>query len=638
MDGEISRKTPLQRLLSAAGITFCFYMFYAAFYGPYKTEIVHLAIMLSVLLPIFFLDQPGRRHPALRAADSVWALLALVAGGYVILNFDHLLNLWGAPFMTTTDVVIGVVLVLVVLEAARRSSFAFFVLASLGVLYILYGNLAPGLLRHSGMDLSRFIYLTAYTSEGVFGAGLRVASAYLFMFMLLSAALHRTKTGILLMDLCNAKFGHRVGGPAKSTVVASGAMGTMVGSAIGNVVTTGAFTIPLMIRSGFKPRVAAAIETVGSEGAQMLPPVMGAGAFIMVEFTGIPYATIALAAVIPALLYYVSLFAVVHIEALREGLLGIPKEELPSARQALKDGWHLLVAPLALVYLLMIEGYSPNYAGMICLFLAIAFAMLRHVTRMSLGEILGILDTGVRTTAQVTALIVGIGLIQQAVLTTGLGPRLTEIILSVSDGSTIVTLLLAVVVATVLGMGMPTPIAYILLAIFLAPAIVATGVSVLATHLFLFYFAIKSGSTPPVAMVAVVAASIAKANWWWTGVTAFFYSLPGFIVAFMFVYSPALLMQAPAHEVLLALVTATVGVLALSGGLQGWWLTWITWPERIILVAIAFTLVHTGWLTDLVGLGLVALITAYRWPGWRQEKAVVQSAAATTAQVSGRKQ
>lgn len=627
MDARAVPDTLLQRFLSLAGVLFTAYMVYAALFGPYKTEIVHLAILLAVLLPIFFLDQSAGRSASRRAFDAGWAALAAASGAYVIFSFERLLALWGAPFMTPTDFAVGVVLVLVVLEAARRTSLAFFLLAAVSIAYILWGSYLPGMLQHSGMDVSRFIYLTAFTAEGVFGEGLRVAAAYLFIFILLSSALQSTKTGSFLMDVCNARFGHMTGGPAKSAVAASAGLGTMTGSAIGNVVTTGAFTIPMMIRSGFKRRVAAAIEAVASEGAQMLPPVMGAGAFIMVEFTGIPYATIMLAALLPGILYFVSLFMVVHIEALRHGLTGLPREELPSARQAVKDGWHLLVAPMVLLYLLIVEGYTPNYAGTVCLFLALGVAMLRASTRLSPRAILRTIDGGVRQAAAVTALIAGIGFIQQAVLTTGLGPRFTEIVMAVSDGSTLATLGLAVVIATILGMGMPTPIAYILLAVFIAPAIEMTGVSELATHLFLFYFAIKSGSTPPVAMVAVVAASIAKANWWWTGMTAFFYSLPGFIVAFMFVYSPALLMQAPAIDILLTCLSALLGVLALSGGLQGWWLAWVSWPERAVLIGSAFALVHGGWLTDLVGFAGILGVSAIRWRGRRRPNhAVVQAA------------
>ncbi|MFZ1744195.1 MAG: TRAP transporter large permease subunit, partial [Pontixanthobacter sp.] len=335
-------------------------------------------------------------------------------------------------------------------------------------------------------------------------------------------------------------------------------------------------------------------------------------AFIMAQLTGIPYATIALAALVPSLLYYLSLYWVIHIEALKEGLEGIPEDQIPSAWDSLRDGWHLLISPLLLFYLLIFETYTVSYAALISLGAALAAGLARSVTRVSLRELLAHFDDGMRQAAAITALIISIGLLQAAIVATGLGPRLTEIILSISDGSLIITALLTVVAATLLGMGMPTPIAYLLLAMFAAPALITAGAPKLGAHLFLFYFAIKSGSTPPVAIVAVVAASIAKANWWKTSVTAFTHSLPGFIVAFMFLYSDALFLVGSWFDIATATFSAAVGVFAAAAGIQGWCGSWITWPERAILVAAAISLINPGSITDFVGLTLVGAILAYR--------------------------
>lgn len=614
----------VEKGLTAIAVALAVYMVYASLYGPYKTTIVHLALYLMVALVIYYLQQPGgdvKRHSRRRMLDWLMALATIASLGYVIIEFERVMNLFGAPFLTTGDLVFGTFLVAVVLEASRRESLGFFLLSILGILYILFGWLLPGILNHPGMDYPRFIYLTAYTSEGVFGLGLRVASSYLFMFLLLSSAMTKTKTGDFIINLCNAFVGHKAGGPAKSAVLASAGLGTMVGSSIGNVVTTGTFTIPLMKRTGFPPHKAGAIEVVASEGSQFLPPVMGAGAFLMAEFTDISYATIALAAVLPALLYYISTFTVVHIESLRMGLTGLPKNEIPNARQVLRDGWHLLIPPFLLLYLLMVEQYSPNYAGMVCVLVSLMVAMFRRRTRLNLKDLIQLLDNGVRQAAKVTALIAAIGFIQQAVVTTGLGPRLTEIILLASEGSLFFTLILAVVVATLIGMGMPTSISYILLAMFVAPALERVGVPTLAAHLFIFYFAIKSGSTPPVAVVAVVAAGIAQANWWKTGVAAFLYSLPGFIVAFMFIYSPQLLARGTVLETLAAFVTATVGVIGIAAGLQGWMGSWLTgyfgWCQRGLLLVGSVLLVEYGAITDAIGAVCVVFVFLYQRLGHR---------------------
>lgn len=598
----------IQKVISVTAVAFSAYMIYATLFGPYRTTLVHLAIFLAASFTIYFLEREGRliKDPLyLRAINWLCVIGTLAATAHIVINLDRILASWGASFLTTGDLVFGGVLVLVVLEAARRESIAFFLLSVIGILYILFGNLLPGVLGHSGMDLRRFIYLTAYTGEGIFGFGLNVAASYLFMFMLLSSAMARTKTGEFIMDMCNAYFGHRVGGPAKSAVVASAGLGTMVGSSIGNVATTGTFTIPLMQKNGLPGYKAGAVETVASEGSQFLPPIMGAGAFIMAEMTGIPYASIALAALLPALLYFVSIFAVVHFEAVKLGLKGLDRSEIPSARQVLHDGWHLLIPPAILFYLLMWEGLTPGYAGMIAVLVSIVVAMLRASSRMSFGQILSVFDRGARSAASVAALIAAVGFIQQAMVTTGLAPRLTEIMLLGTGGEMIWTLVLAVIAATILGMGMPTPIAYVLLALFVAPALETVGVSTLAAHLFLFYFAIKSGSTPPVAMVAIVAASIAKADWWKTGLWSFYYSLPGFIIAFMFVYSPALLFQGTAVEISMAMTMATIGTVGIAGAMLGW----CGWPlailERLALAAGSIFLIHSGLITDAVGLALV---------------------------------
>jgi TRAP transporter 4TM/12TM fusion protein len=607
--GIAPRRGLFQRGLAAVAILLSAYMVYATLFGPYRTTLVHLALFLAASFTLYFLRDEGTDAPGPVWRRCVnWACVAgVIAGvGHIIVDLERILMSWGAAFLTTQDLVFGGILVLVVLEAARRESLGFFFLSVVGIAYILFGNRLPGILGHPGMDLPRFIYLTAYTSEGIFGFGLEVAASYLFMFMLLSASMTQTRTADFIMKVCNGLFGRHVGGPAKSAVVASAGLGTMVGSSIGNVATTGTFTIPLMKRSGMPAHKAAAVETVASEGSQMMPPVMGAGAFIMAELTGIPYATIALAALLPAILYFVSVFTVVHIEAVRLGLKGLDASEIPDARQVWRDGWHLLVAPAVLFYLLMGEGRSPSYAGMVAILVSIVVAMLRASSRLNLARFLAIFDNGARTAAMVTALVAAIGFIQQALVTTGLGPRLTEIILLATDGSVLMTLVLGLVAATILGMGMPTPIAYVLLALFVAPALVSIGVPVLAAHLFLFYFAIKSGSTPPVAMVAVVAAAIAEADFWKTGITAFLYSLPGFVVAFMFVYSPQLLFMGKASEILLAFGGALIGTVAIAGSLQGWFGWPLNWIERAAVAVGAVFLVYFGIVTDLIGLALVA--------------------------------
>lgn len=607
-----------QSALSVLGIVFALYMIHSTFYGPYKTTLVHLALFLIVMMVVYFLDRRTSEErpyrPAARLYDWFCAVLVVASVGYLIVDFERLLNLWGAAFLTPLDLAAGAAMTFIVLEAARRQSLAFFGLSILCVLYVMLGNHLPGLLQHPGMEFDRFIYLTAFTEEGIFGSGLSVAASFLFMFMLLSSALNETKTGDFIIRFANAGTGRLIGGPAKGAMFASAGLGTMVGSSIGNVVSTGTFTIPLMKRAGFKPHAAGAIEVLSSEGSQIMPPVMGAGAFLMAELTGIPYASIAVAAFLPAILYYASAYFVIHTEALRMGIGRLPPEEIPDARQVLKDGWHLLVAPAALFYLLMVESYTAAYAGIVCMVITLAVALCRRYSRYDWRAFLRVFDDGVRQSAALTGLVAAIGLVQMAMVTTGLGGRLTEIILAVSIGDPLITAGLVVVAATILGMGMPTPIAYLLLALFAAPAMEAVGFGKLPTHLFIFYFAIKSGSTPPVAMVAVVAAGIARANWWLTGLYAFWYSLPGFVVAFMFLYSTPLLFQGAWWETAFCFVIAMAGALGVAGAIQGWFGGFLSWPERLLLFAVSLLAVPFAVGLNLAGLAaLAALFALRRW-------------------------
>lgn len=609
---ETSSGKLMDVVLRAAGFGIFAYMAYATLFGPYKTTVVHLSIFAAVTLSITFLGRERADTPMLRTAQ--WALDLLAAGAaiggffYIIVGYERLLNLWGSSYLSQADLIAGLVLVAVSIEAARRQSTLLALLGVASCAYMLYGDELPSVFSHAGMDLQRFTYTVVYTGEGIFGTGLKVAATYLFMFMMFGSVLQATKTGDFIMNVANAGLGRQTGGAAKGAMAASAGLGTMVGSSVGNVVATGAFTIPLMIRTGFKRHVAAAIETNTSEGAQLVPPIMGASAFIMAQITGISYPTIAVAAIIPAILYYFSLYWVIHIEALKEGLSGLPDDEIPSLRDCFRDGWHLLIAPVLLFYLLIFEAYTPSYASLVALVVALFVGAARTVTRVPLAEILEQLDSGVRQAAAITALIISIGLLQAAIVSTGLGPRLTEIILAISDGSMFLTAMLAVVAATILGMGMPTPIAYLLLAMFAAPAMIASGAPKLGTHLFLFYFAIKSGSTPPVALVAVVAAGIARANWWKTTIVAFTHSLPGFIVAFMFLYSDALLMQAPWTATLFPIVAALAGVFAMAAGIQGWCGGWVRWPERAVLALASIGMLFPGYLLGFAGMAVVAAI------------------------------
>lgn len=613
MPANVTKK--LSALSTGVGLVLLCYMAYATIYGPYKTTFVHLAIFALCSFVALFLDSIIQNIRSKFGILKNFSLLVASVSvlGYFIIEFERLINLWGSTYLSSWDILLGGLFVIICIEASWRQSLVLGTLAVTSCLYMLFGDYLPGVFSHAGMDFERFIYIVVYTSEGLFGTGLKVAATYLFMFVILGSVLRVTKTGDFMIDMANGLLGSKVGGAAKGAMAASAGLGTIVGSSIGNVLATGTFTIPLMKRTGFEPHVAAAVETNTSEGAQLVPPILGASAFIMAQLTGIPYEVIALAAVVPASLYYLSLYSVVHIEALKHNISGLPEEEIPSIKKTFTRGWHLLVAPISLFYLLLVGSYTVTFASLIAIFIAVFFGLLRKHTRFSVKELIIFLSEGLSQSARITALVISIGLIQAAIVATGLGPRLTDIILDFSNGSLLMTASLTVVAATVLGMGMPTPITYLLLAMFAAPALIECGSTVLSAHLFLFYFAIKSGSTPPVALVAVVAASIAEANWFRTAMTAFIHSLPGFAVAFMFLYQPALLFDGTSDEIFFAILKATLAVLAITSGIQGWLLSWLSLGERLVLILSGIAVFNELLTINLVGFILISAIFFFRY-------------------------
>lgn len=605
----------VQKIVSIISLSLCAYIFYATIWGPYKTTMVHYAIFLAGMMIIFFLSsKPLGAGRLFFSFDILMVLTIVLALGYVIIFWESILAAIGGTYLSPIQLAVGFAIIVVMLESVRRISLPLFAFALAAVAYILFGDYLPGVFSHAGVGVKRFIYLTSFSHEGIFGLAMSVATTYLFMFILFSTALQETGTADFLLRLTNSLVGKTRGGPAKSAVITSGLTGTMIGSSIGNVVTTGSITIPLMKKSGFKAEVAGAIEVVASEGAQLVPPIMGAGAFLMAELTGIPYWSIALAAIIPALLYYVSVFVVVDMEAVKLGMVGQTKTE--NTRKVIVAGFHHLVPIIVLFYLLLVTRLSVTYAGLITVFLTIVVSQIRKKSRLNSRQIIDIFDKGTRGSAELTALIGVIGIVQSAFTITGLGPRLSELLVMAAGGEPIAVLLIAMVVSILLGMGMPTPIAYLLSALFVAPAMVESGFSEIGSHMFCFFFAIKSGSTPPIAVVAVVAAGIAKANWWKTAWIAFAYSLPGFIIAFSFMYNPSYLMDGSWYSILISLIFGIVGVSGIACAMQRYLFTRLAFWESLLLGVGSLLLILVKVINPFFGIIMIMITCFWQWRKW----------------------
>lgn len=596
-----------EKITTAFSLAICAYIIYATIWGPYKTTIVHRAIFLGIMIPIFILSsKPLGASRLARWIDVVLAASCMAALGYVVICWKDILGAIGGAYLSPAQLLVGSVIIFVCLESVRRVSWPLLSIALLAVSYTLFGHLIPGELSHAGMNFKRFIYLTAFSHEGIFGLGLAVASTYLFMFMIFSSALKETGASDFFLRFTNSLVGKTRGGPAKGAVIASGLTGMMVGSSVGNVVTTGSITIPLMKRTGFRPDTAAAIEVVASEGAQLIPPIMGAGAFLMAELTGIPYWTIAVAAIIPALLYYLSVFIVVDMEAARQGMTGVSSSEKVVA--VLRAGGHNLIPIIVLFVLLLVFHLSATYAGIITVFVTVAVNLFKREGRLTFKGFIRIFDKGARSCASITALIAVIGVVQQAFTITGLGPRLSELLVMAAGGRPFLVLIMAMLIAIILGMGLPTPIAYLISGIFVAPAMIEVGFSELASHIFVFFFAIKSGSTPPIAMVAVVAAGIADSNWLKTAWWSFVYSWPGFVIAFALMYYPGYLLQGAWPDVAMRIVLGCIGCSGLAYAMQRRYLARLKIWEIVGLAAGSLVVIFVPAVWALAGLALICLV------------------------------
>jgi TRAP transporter 4TM/12TM fusion protein len=525
------------------------------------------------------------------------------SAGYLVMEHEALVRRAGSP--TALDLCGGIVTLLVVLELARRTTgWGLVLVAALALVYAVAGPVLPGILAHRGYGFTRLMEHLYLSTEGVWGVPLGVSADFVYLFVLFGALLDMAGGGALLIGLADRVAGRSRGGPAKTAAVASAFMGSLSGSAVANVVTTGTFTIPLMRRSGFKPFFAGAIEAAASTGGQLMPPVMGAGAFILATWTNIPYTRVAVAAIIPALLYYGALLMAIHFRAGRMGLKGEGLRE----KEAVLPRLHLLT-PLAFIVVLLAMGRSPMRAAFWGVVTALGVSFLSKKTRPGPSRMEAALLAAGAGAVQVAAACAAAGVVVGVASLTGIGLRMSELIITVSQGNLLLALLLTALGSIVLGMGLPTTAAYVVLAALGAPALVQLGVPMLAAHLFIFYFGCVSNVTPPVSLAAYAASGIAGAPPLRTAWTAMLLASGGFIVPFMFVYAPPLLLDGSPLEVGVVGGTALAGVTALAAANMGFFRRNLLVWERVLLLTSAFALIFPGLASD--GYGLAALLLIF---------------------------
>lgn len=581
------------------------YHIYTAYFGaPFALLFRNIHWMLiAVLIFLYFpaVKRSSVKHPSL--PDIICILISIVLGMYVILNFDAIAGRAGAP--VTADIVLGALLVLLVLEAGRRTvGWPIVVIAVLFLVYAYFGQAMPGVLMHRGYSITRIFPFLYLTDAGIFGIPLGVSSRFILLFVIFGAFLEKAGAGVFFRDLSLALTGRYVGGPGKAAILFSGFIGSITGSSTANVVTTGTFTIPLMKKLGYKPAFAAGVEADASTGGQILPPVMGAAAFVMAEYLGKPYVVVMIAAIVPALLYFITSFFMVHYRALKENLLPVPKEETPRLSVVLKDGFYYFT-PLIILITLLVMRFSPSRAVFFALLSTVVLSWIKVDTRMGPKEIFEALFSGVQKALEVVAACAVAGIIIGMVTMTGLGLKFSTLIELLAGGNLMAGLFYTLLASLILGMGVPTTAKYIILATLVAPALVTMGAPLLAAHLFILYFGTDADITPPVGLAAYAAAGLAGAHPLQTSFEAFKMGTTAYIVPFCFVTGPALLLQAPLHEIIIACITAFIACAGLGAAMQGYFVRKMPYWHRGLLLIGSIMLMETSWTWDLVGLGLV---------------------------------
>ncbi len=594
----------LKWLITAIAVAMSLYHMYVAGFGPPEALIFRGTHLIFALTLVFLL------YPLKPGGSAGWRLadLALLAAGWgfvlhIFLNYQYYTNrIIYIDELTSWDKFYAVVSVLIVLEATRRVlGWALPLTAMAFLAYAMSTHVTLPMLMEQ-------VYLS---TEGIFGSTLGVSASYVMLFVVFGAFMEKSGTGQLFMDFALSITGSSAGGPGKVAVVSSSLFGTVSGSAVANVMVDGPITIPLMKRTGFRPHFAAAVEAVASTGGQLMPPVMGAAAFVMAEFLAVPYAQIAVWAVVPSFLYYLSVFFAVHFESKRHGLGGVPKDQLPRLLPVLAARGHLFL-PILIVLFGLILGYSAPLCALVGALACLPLALLRKLTRTGISwkSVIEALEEGAKNTLSVAMACACAGIVIGCVTITGLGIVFTQLVVALAQNSLILALVLTAMAGIILGMGMPTTPAYIMMVALLVPAVIKMGAVTPAAHMFAFYFAILSAITPPVALAVFAAASLAKANMWTTGWAAVRIAAPAYIVPFMFVYEPALLLIGDWTTSLHATISATIGVIALAASLFGYLLTACAMWQRVLLFASALLLIKPGLITDAIGLALLILVVA----------------------------
>ncbi len=601
------------KVIRYVGVFLCLFQLYTAGLGA-MTAMRQRSVHLGAILVLTFLIYPlykrvdkSKLHWSF-LVDFLLIALAVTVTCYIYFDLDGIFMRQGD--WSRWDVIIGIICVLLVLEATRRVIGNMMMLIALSfLLYGYFGPYMPDILIHRGYSVERMATTLSLTTEGVFGLPLGVAATFVFIFVLFGAFLDKTGAGNFFINLAYSIAGKYSGGPAKTAVLASGFMGSVSGSAVANVVTTGSFTIPMMKKIGYKPHVAGGIEAAASTGGQLMPPIMGAGAFLMAEFTDTSYLYIIKIAFIPAVLYYMTTLLFVHIEAQKEGLKGLPKEQLPKFGETLKKGLHFLI-PVGILVVALLLNYSPMMAGFVAVVSVYVTAMLRKESRLSFSKLLETFEHGARNAIMVSIACAAAGIIVGITNLTGMGLRFSSMVVSMSHGIPIVALFLIALASLVLGMGLPVTASYIVLVILAGPALTDMGIPLIVAHMIVFWYSQDANVTPPVSLASFAAAGVAGAPPMKTAFTSWKLAKGLYIIPVVMAYHP-LLLNGPAIEVIKTIFFTLFALVSFVVAMERYLLVPVSWVESGLYAISAVALIWKGIAEQLAGFVIFACLITY---------------------------
>ncbi len=620
--GQRDLRGILALAVTGVAITLSLFQLYTAGISPLAAiyqRSVHLVLILVLVFALYPPIKSAARNKIdiYFIIDGILILLALLIGAYIWIEFDAIVERQGDWILT--DVIMGSIALVLVMEATRRVIGLFMsAIAIIFLLFTYFGPWMPDLLAHKGYSIERIVTTLYLTTEGIWGLPTGVAATFVFVFILFGSFLERTGGGDFFIDLAYALTGRMTGGPAKTAILASGFMGSVSGSAVANVVTTGSFTIPMMKKVGYKPHVAGAIEAAASTGGQIMPPIMGAGAFLMAEFTNTSYLYIVKIAIIPALLYYLSVLFFVHFEAKKEGFKPMLKADLPKVKETLKNGLHFFLPVLILIYVLF-NNYSPMMAGFVAVISTILAAMLRRATRLSLKDILDGLEAGARNAVMVSVACGCAGIIVGCVSLTGLGLKFSSLVVSLSAGSPFLAIILIGMASLVLGTGLPVTASYIVLVILAGPALMDLGLPIIVAHMIVFWYSQDANVTPPVSLAAFAGAGIAGASPMKTGFASWKIAKGLYIIPIVMAYRPLLGNGTPT-EVIMTTFFTTIGLIAFTSTMERFLFRKLNLIETLLMAAAALALFWPNYALSGAGTIILALVAGRQWLGMKRVK------------------